>query len=115
MKRLNFNIQESQYDWLSDESERLGVSISEIIRRAIEHYIETGSVGESVAGWETDDPGEELSFEDEVVHRLAMLEGMMLNSFPEKRRQGIYEWSLGYADAQLGFPPPEGMLSEDDT
>lgn len=113
MKRLNFNIQESQYDWLSGESERLGVSISEIIRRAIEHFIDSGEIGDSVAGWNPE-LDEEMSFEEEVVHRLAMLEGMMLNLFPEPKRQHIYDYGLGYADATLGFPLDDDHPLEDD-
>ncbi len=106
MKRLNFNIEESQYEWLSQWSEELGISISEIIRRALKDYIKSGALGETVAGWEavTED---DMPFEDEIVHRLAMLEGLVMNLFPEKRRQFVYDYALGYADGQLGIPLDE--------
>jgi len=115
VKRLNFNIQNSQYTWLEVESERLGVSISELIRRAIDYFIESGPPGESVAGWESRKAEEEekLSFEEEMVHRLSMMEFMLMNLYPEKARQDIYDHAEEYADEELGWrsgdeEPPGG-------
>jgi len=116
MKRLNFNIQNSQYAWLEVESDRTGVSISELIRRAIDHFIESGPPGEVGAGWESrkaEEEAENLSFEEEVVHRLSMMEFMLLNLYPEKAQQGVYDHAEEYADEALGWrsgdeEPPEG-------
>lgn len=41
MKKINATITENQYKLLSSEAERRGVSVSEILRRALDYWIDT--------------------------------------------------------------------------
>lgn len=39
MKRITVYIAENQHEWLQKRSEQLGVTAAEVLRQAIEHYI----------------------------------------------------------------------------
>jgi len=40
LKRTNINITEAEYDFLQKESEEKGLSMSELIRRILDEYME---------------------------------------------------------------------------
>lgn len=97
MKRLNFNIQDSQYEWLSQKSEQLGVSISEIIRRALDHWIQAKDHPFELMRTSDPDydplgsPLESKPVAQEFKERFDRIERMLWLALPEEARAEIEE------------------------